>query len=362
MILAQNQIQALLLLVLGALCWGLWAATFKLAGKWRYELFYFDFAIGAGAAALIYAFTVGNLGFDGFSFMDDLMHAGKREWMFAAGAGVIFNLGNMVLMGAITVAGLSVAVPLGLGITLMFGVGLSVLLHHAGNPLLMFLGTACLLVAVVTIGVAYSFLISGRQDRLVQEGKVKTTSNIPGYSKGTIVSTNAPSSAKGLLLSIVSAALMWIMFPLISKARAGDQGLGPYALMALFALGVGGSTFLFNLFFINLPIEGEPLELFDYFKGKLKAHAIGWLAGLIWCTGMLANLVVAGGPPETQPGAAVLYAFQQGGVLVAALWGVLAWKDFHDGEGRVRAMVMAFLALFACGIVCLALSAKLGKV
>jgi glucose uptake protein len=361
MILAQTQIQVLLLLVLGALCWGLWAATFKLTGKWRFELFYFDFAVGAGAAALIYAFTLGNLGFDGFSFVDDLMHAGKREWLFATGAGVIFNLANMVLMGAITVAGLSVAVPLGMGTSLMFGVGISVLLHNAGSPFLMFFGTACLLVAVVTMGVAYSFLISGRQDRLVKEGKVKTTSAIPGYNKGMIVSTNAPSSAKGLLLSIVSAALMWIMFPLIAKARAGDQGLGPYSLMVMFAFGVGSSTFLFNMFFINLPIEGEPLELFEYFRGTIKAHAIGWVAGLIWCTGMLANLVAAGGAPETQVGATVLYAFQQGAVLLAAIWGIFVWKEFNDGEGRVRAMVMTFLAVFACGIVCLALSARFIK-
>jgi glucose uptake protein len=362
MILAQTQTQALLLLVLGTLCWGLWAATFKMTGKWRYELFYFDFALGAGAAALIYAFTLGNLGFDGFSFIDDLMHAGKREWLFAAGAGVIFNLANMILLGAITVAGLSVAVPLGLGITLMFGVGLSVLLHHTGNPFLLFFGSACLLVAVVTIGVAYSFLISTRQDRLVQEGKVKTTPSIPGYRKGMIVSTDAPSSAKGLLLSVVSAALMWIMFPLITKARAGDQGLGPYSLMAMFAFGLGGSTLLFNMFFINLPVEGEPLELSQYSRGKLKAHAIGWLAGLIWCTGMLATLVVAGGPPETQPGPPVLYAFQQGAVLVAALWGIFVLKEFKDGEGRVRAMAMTCLLAFACGVICLALSAKFGKV
>jgi glucose uptake protein len=289
------------------------------------------------------------------------MHAGKREWLFAAGAGVIFNLANMILLAAISVAGLSVAVPLGLGVTLMFGVGLSVLLHNTGSPFLIFFGTACLLVGVVIAGVAYSFLISGRQDRLVAEGKVKTTSNIPGYNKGMIVSTDAPSAIKGLLLSIVSAALMWIMFPLISKARAGDQGLGPYSLLVMFAFGLSGSTLLFNMFFINLPVEGEPLELFQYFRGKFKTHAIGWLAGLIWCTGMAANLVVAGGTPETQPAAPVFYAFEQGAVLLAALWGVAVLKEFKEGEGRVRAMAIAFLAIFACGVICIALSARFGK-
>ena len=67
--------------------------------------------------------TVGSLGFDGFSFMDDLMHASKRQWLMAFGAGVVFNLGNMLMMAAAAVAGLSVALPFGLGVSLMIGVG-----------------------------------------------------------------------------------------------------------------------------------------------------------------------------------------------------------------------------------------------
>ena len=70
MILAQNATQTLLLLAFGILCWGLWASMYKLTGKWRYELFYFDVAFGVALAAVVYAFTVGSLGFDGFSFTD----------------------------------------------------------------------------------------------------------------------------------------------------------------------------------------------------------------------------------------------------------------------------------------------------
>jgi len=35
--------------------------------------------------------TVGNVGYDGFSFVDDLMHAGKRQWLFGLMGGVLFN-------------------------------------------------------------------------------------------------------------------------------------------------------------------------------------------------------------------------------------------------------------------------------
>src|SRR3954453_19529138 len=140
MILAQTPTQALLIMILGMLCWGLWASLYKLTGKWRYELFYFDVAFGLAVAATIYALTVGSLGFDGFSFDDDLMHASKQHWLLAFAAGAIFNLANMIMMGASVVAGLSVAVPMGLRVGLMIGVGLKFIANHSGNPLLLFTG------------------------------------------------------------------------------------------------------------------------------------------------------------------------------------------------------------------------------
>ncbi len=361
MILAQNQLQAVLLLVLSAFCWALWAGMHRLTRKWRYEMFYVDLAIGVGIAVLVYAFTVGSLGFDGFSFTDDVMHAGKRQLLFALAAGVIFNLANMILMGAVTVAGLSVAVPVGVGLSTFFGLGLSLLLHRSGHPLLVFSGSAAFLVAVILTVVAYTLLISARQDKLVQEGKVKVAANVPGYSKGMIVSTDAPSSIKGLLLCGVAAALMWIMYPLIDKARAGDIGLGPYSVMVLFGIGIVVSTFVFNLFFMNLPVEGEPVEPFDYLRGTLRDHAIGLVAGVILATGLLAELVVAAGPAEAQLRPAMFYGLKQLAPLIAAVAGVAVWKEFEDAGPRVKVLLFGMIALFAVAAACLAAGASLGR-
>lgn len=355
MILAQNPAQALMVMLLGMLCWGLWASMFKLTRKWRFELFYFDVAIGLAIAAGLYALTAGSLGFDGFAFEDDLMHASKRQWLMAFGAGAAFNAGNMIMMAAITVTGLSVAVPLGLGIALMIGVGLKLVLHSTGSPMLMFVGSACLLVAVVMMAVAYSFHVSARLEQLIKEGKVKTTS----YGKGMVVSTNAPSATKGLLLAFVAGALMWAMFPLASKAQAGDFGVGPYTLMALFALGVFVSTWVLNLFLINLPVEGEPIELSAYFRGRLKSHAAGLGAGFVLCTGILAYFVAQSGPPEAQAPPLAFYTVQQGAVLLAAIVGIFGWKDYRDAEPRVRAIVWMFLFLFVAGLAALGTAAKL---
>src|SRR5438876_12310015 len=107
MILPETYSAALLLTLVSMICWGSWANTFKMAGKWRFELFYYDYALGVLIAATIYALTFGNLGYDGFMFVDDLMHAGKRQLFFVLVAGGIVNLANMVLVAAILVAGLA---------------------------------------------------------------------------------------------------------------------------------------------------------------------------------------------------------------------------------------------------------------
>src|SRR5438874_12659717 len=112
MILPQTSSLVLILMVLSMLSLGAWASTFKAAGKWRFELFYFDFAFGLLIAAAVFSFTLGDLGYDGFSFVDDLQHAGKRQWVYAFMAGMIFNLGNMFLMAATSVFGMSGAFPL----------------------------------------------------------------------------------------------------------------------------------------------------------------------------------------------------------------------------------------------------------
>jgi len=64
MVLPQTYGTALLLIIVSMLCWGSWANTFKLAGKWRFELFYYDYSLGVLIAATIYALTLGNFGVD----------------------------------------------------------------------------------------------------------------------------------------------------------------------------------------------------------------------------------------------------------------------------------------------------------
>ena len=162
MILPGSFITSLLLLVLTLLCWGSWANTWKATGpKWRFELYYFDFAIGVMLAALICALSFGTFGWDGFSFLDDVRLAGKRQDLFAFGAGVVFNLGNMLLVAAISIAGISVAFPTGLGLALVVGALWSIFMGPSGNGLFRIGGALAIIVAIVVSTMAYRIYAKG---------------------------------------------------------------------------------------------------------------------------------------------------------------------------------------------------------
>src|ERR687889_214907 len=118
MILPATYATALALAILSMVCWGSWANALKLTKKWRFELFYFDFAFGVLIAAIAAAMTFGSMGSD-LSVADNFEITGKRHIAYAFAAGGVFNVANMLLVGAISLAGLSVAFPIGIGLALI---------------------------------------------------------------------------------------------------------------------------------------------------------------------------------------------------------------------------------------------------
>ena len=336
MILPQSYPAVLFLMVLSLLCLGSWASLFKFAGKWRFELFYLDFAIGLLLASVIFAFTLGNIGYDGFNFIDDLQHAGKRQWMYIFIAGLIFNLGNMLLVAAVSVAGLSVAFPMGLGVALLLGSGLGIGGGPAGNATLLGLGCVLILTSIVVNAVSYRIMGVARHEELARAGKAK--------------STRRPSPLKGIILALAAGLLIGGFTPLVEKARQGDLGLGPYALGFIFAFGVFFSSFVFDIFFMNLPVEGDPVEFGWYLDGGLKKHLSGIASGIVWYTGLLSAWVCVGVPETIQGTPLPRFLLAQGAPVLAALWGIVVFREFKASDIRVKLMGTLMLVLYLCGL------------
>jgi glucose uptake protein len=205
------------------LCWGSWANTQKLASKeWRFQLFYWDYAIGVLLLSLILAFTMGSIGSEGRGFISDLGQASGGAIGLALLGGVIFNLSNILLVAAIDIAGMAVAFPIGVGLALAIGVITNYVKVPIGNPVLLFIGVACIVIAIIVDALAYK--------KLPSEGQ-KTT-------------------AKGIIISIAAGVLMGFFYRFVVASMATDFAnpqaglMTPYTAVVFFSIGLLLSNFI----------------------------------------------------------------------------------------------------------------------
>ena len=112
---------ALLMTVASAVCWGSWANTYKGVKNYRFELFYWDYAVGIFLISLVGALTLGSTGHDSTSFLNNVHSADNSNILWTMVGGAIFNLANLLLVAAIDMAGLAVALPVSIGIALVVG-------------------------------------------------------------------------------------------------------------------------------------------------------------------------------------------------------------------------------------------------
>src|SRR5882724_3597366 len=152
---------ALLMMITSAVCWGSWANTYKGVKNYRFELFYWDYAIGIFLISLILALTMGSTGIDDSnSFLNNVHSADTSNIVSTLIGGAIFNLANLLLVAAIDMAGLAVAFPVSIGIALVVGVVSSYALQSRGNVGLLAAGVVCAVIAVIMDGKAYGSLAS----------------------------------------------------------------------------------------------------------------------------------------------------------------------------------------------------------
>jgi glucose uptake protein len=324
---------ALALTILTMICWGSWANVLKLTRNWRFELLYYDYSLGIFLAAAAAGLTFGTMGGDGLAFADDLAQAGTRNVLFGFAGGVVFNLSNILVVGAIAIAGMGVAFPIGVGLALVVGVIWNYLVNPQGNPTLLFAGVALIVSAIVVDAIAYQAHAAGKASAASQP-RAEARRNV----------------FKGILLSVAGGILMGMFYPLVEIGKQGEAGLGPYGIGFIFALGIFLSTLVFNLYFMRCPIDGPRLTFRGYLQGSWKAHLWGVAGGIMWLAGSLSNFVAASAPRELQVGPAISYAIGQGSTMVGAAWGVLVWREFAGGGRKVQLLLILMFALFLTGL------------
>jgi glucose uptake protein len=308
---------ALLMMITSAICWGSWANTYKGVKNYRFELFYWDYAVGIFLISLFFAFTLGSSGNDASSFLNNVHSADNSNIVYTMVAGAIFNLANLLLVAAIDMAGLAIAFPVAIGIALVTGVILSYALQPKGNAALLAAGVVCAVIAVVLDGKAY----------------------------GSLGSSGRSVAKKSIIVCIVSGVLMGLWAPFVTRAMISGNTLGPYSIAVFLTLGALLSCLIWNVYFMKRPLVGEPVSFSGFFSAPLSGHALGLLGGVIWGIGMVFNLVAA-----NFTGVAISYAIGQTAPMVAALWGVFVWKEFAGAPSKAKLYVALMFVFYCIGI------------
>jgi glucose uptake protein len=322
---------ALSFMVLSMLCWGSWANTMKLTPGYSFQLFYWDYVVGVVLGSLFWGLSLGNLGGGGLSFASNISQADEHHILLAIAGGVVFNLANLLLVAAIEIAGLAVAFPVGIGLALVVGVLLNYSISPKGNPLLLFGGMMLVMLAIVLDALAY----------FRREGQRRSV------------------STRGIWISITCGVLMGIFYPLVAKASQGESSLGPYAVVFFFSLGIAICAVPVNYLIMKKPLTGAPpVKFSQYFQVRSSWHFCGALGGLIWCTGMVFNIVAS---HAQIVGPAVSYAIGQGATMVSALWGVFIWKEFAQAPAASRNLIPAMFVFFILGLGSIAVAPMVGR-
>jgi glucose uptake protein len=320
---------ALVLTILSTICWGSFANTFKLTRDYRFELYYWDYAAGIFLMSVLLAVTFGTIPGGALSFPINLHSASTANLFYAGVGGFIFNVANVLLLAGIEIAGLAVAFPIAIGIALVEGVVLSYAIQSRGSARLLGAGVLLAVLAVIFIGKAY----------------------------GALQRENRAISRRGIVVCIISGVLMGTFAPFVTHAMTAVRPLTPYTVAVFFTLGAVICCFFFNVYLMKKPVVGTPLEFSNYFRAPAAYHALGLLGGAIWGAGTVFNFVAA-----SLVGVAISYAIGQASPMVAALWGVVVWREFRDASARARIYLAGMFLFYVLALVLIALAYRFAGV
>ncbi len=316
--------EAIICCLITMVCWGSWAKIENLAiEKWRFELFYWDHAIGILLATIVLGFTWGSVGNVGRSFFDDLAQSKVDYFVLAFSSGILFNFSNVLIVNAIASVGIQIALPVTVVAGLVVGVLSNYITSPKGHPALVFAGV---------ILIVYAIWLDAQAFKYVRPQRTR-----PSLSK--------------LVLPVASGALFGLFYCVLAMATAHHYNppeigkLGPYGSVFSFAVGVFLSALLFIPSLMEEPISGQPLTIDDYLNASLRDHLVGVLSGSIWCFGLELSVLAA-----ERMGFGVSFGISEGAMLISALWSIYFWDEFRDAPKETNFLLISMVVAYVLGL------------
>eukprot|EP00965_Chrysotila_dentata_P201815 6180769-Pleurochrysis_carterae.AAC.1 len=360
---------ALAIALVSLVCWGSWTNTAKAAERTPFPLFYLDFAVGSAAMAALIFMSAGRA-----VMLHDQPDGAMVHLVYAAAAGGIFNIANVLLVAGIGLAGLAVAFPVGIGTALVLGTLLTFLIDGRGDsPALLFGGVALGFTAIL-FQVAADVLRKHDRAALAAVSEDRTSSKLESVQSsvnGIVLEAGVGAAAedveatlrpdgvvnatggarKGLLVCAVSGILMalWSPFSALSM-RKDDKGschgcLTPYGSSLVFCIAVLTTAPPVCAVLMRWPLIGRRCTAREYCRVDTSQHGYGLLGGVVWATGTICNLLAG-----SELGLALSYAIGQAAPMVATLWGLFWYREFAGASCRSMALVGCCMLSYSAAV------------
>ncbi|CAL1360214.1 unnamed protein product [Linum trigynum] len=397
MYLVESKGGAILCMLLALLFLGTWPAVLTLLER-RGRLpqhTYLDYSITNLLAAIIIAFTFGEIGkssYDSPNFIPQLSQLGEN-WpsvLFAMAGGVVLSLGNLSTQYAWAFVGLSVTEVITASITVVIGTTVNYFLDGRINRAeILFPGVGCFLIAVCLGSLVHSSNAADNRakleslssnSKLVTERRGNSGAEEGFSAKKTedVENGNGPTKraefgtadflvqlenkraikvfGKGTLIGLAITFFAGVCFSLFSPAfnlatndqwhalEKGVPKLVVYTAFFWFSVSCFVLAIFLNVWFLYRPVLGLPRSSFKAYLNDWEGRGWALLAGLL--CGFGNGLQFMGGQAAGYAAADAVQALP----LVSTFWGILLFGEYRRSSRRTYVFLVGMLGMFIVAV------------
>lgn len=351
---------------------------------------YLDYSITNFLAAIIIAFTFGQIGngsVDAPNFLTQLAQDNWPSVMFAMAGGVVLSLGNLSTQYAFALVGLSVTEVITASITVVIGTTLNYFLDDKINKAeILFPGVGCFLVAVCLGSAVHASNTADNQAKLKDFSSHHNDVTLDSLKEGNIVKSkdleSGGSSAEKLkagtavflienenrraikvfgkrpLIGLTIVFFAGICFSLFSPAfnlatndqwhslKKGVPHLNVYTAFFYFSVSCFVIGIILNIIFLYHPVLNLPKSSLTNYLGDWNGRGWALLAGFL--CGFGNGLQFMGGQAAGYAAADAVQALP----LVSTFWGIILFGEYRKSSGRTYILLgsMLFMFIVAVGV------------
>ncbi|KAL3347651.1 hypothetical protein AABB24_021364 [Solanum stoloniferum] len=396
MYLVESKGGAIVCMLLSLFFLGTWPALLTLLerrGRFPQHT-YLDYTITNLLAAVIIAFTFGEIGTSSLEKPNFLSQLSQDNWpsvLFAMAGGVVLSIGNLTTQYAWAFVGLSVTEVVSSSITVVIGTTLNYYLDDKINKAeILFPGVACFLIAVCLGSAVHASNAADNKAKLdsysneskdgirannitdskqaytktvdvndvekgaasTEKAKFGTALFLIDLEKRRAIKIFGKSAIIGLALTFFAGVCFSLFSPAFNLAtndqwhtlKDGVPHLSVYTAFFYFSVSCFVVALILNLIFLYRPVLNAP-------KSSLKAYINDWngrgwalLAGLL--CGFGNGLQFMGGQAAGYAAADAVQALP----LVSTFWGVILFGEYRRSSRKTYMLLVGMLFMFVAAV------------